>query len=848
MNQSNSVNYYPDETKLKSTAHPLIFYDEQDKLVKKIECGSLSQFQLRVKQIKHQEQLEISLKQFQKYYPCLLEIIKYTTQQQSSGSSPLYVQYKCNSKSNSLLNILKQKLSKEDKRNFFFQLLELAQIHKNLTIVHKNMKPSNIIWDDNKFYLIDFGYMKDSKEDIQLTLRKNYIDPINQDQMRNLYPYLSNSFIAQLHNAKGDKIKIEKIVKLRILEDIQKEDRYALGIMMLELFGNFEKFYQKCDLNSCYQQSFKREEQIKVILHDQNNIQDFGTQIIDKISEIIKNIIFNDEIPEKFQQLKIDVEEQFKKTKISEESKRKIESAEESMRNNQNIQESIRNNQNIQESAKNAEESMKNNQNSKYQNTEESFRANLSFADDQLINLIEKEQKTILNHKMNQEENQYIKNLIENECYEFDENLLYYLDKEELINYLSKIGDSYPKLKQKAKHVQALYRRYDKKEIISELCIEDKYYILQLYTHDDNTQVLQEYEKEIQEMNKKHQKDFKFNQIEKSLTKKRIQQVSQLNLENQEDHYDRPNTQTTVQSNNRFKEIDHFSNPNQESDSLKQFIQPSSKIQFIEVLQKQIPEIKIFIDYYKIMNLKKENMNNQINNWDFDENQEKPINLNDMIMALEKNSQQWWGIYINQLLIGQFSQNNYEDFQFKGKIIQQNQNGDIILYFNVTIVNLRQDLKMEGNNVIKYIYQRNTFKLLEIYSGELRNNKKNGEGINLEITKNEIIKYKGCWKDDKKNGNCASFERIQQDCSFQKDNQNASFDYDWSNFTGNFVNDQIKYGQVQDLKVQVQGYFFCNSTLRLLNKSGQYIFQINFLKCLKEISSKMRSFCCCKHD
>ncbi|CAD8125053.1 unnamed protein product [Paramecium sonneborni] len=805
MNKSNSVNYYPDETKLKSTAHPLIFYNDQDKLVKKIECGSLIQFQQRVKQIKHQEQLEGKLKRYKKYQTCLVEIEQYTTQQKSSGSSPLYVQYKCNSKSNSLLNILKQKLSKEDKINYFFQLLELAQIHKYLTIVHKNMKPSNIIWDDNKFYLIDFGYMDDYNQEI-FTCRKNYIDPINQDQMRNLYPYLSNSFIAELHNAKGDKNKIQQIVEAKTYKIIQKEDRYALGIMMLELFGNFEKFYQKCDLHSCYQQSFKREEQIKVILHDQNNIQDFGTQIIDKISEIIKNIIFNDEIPEKFQQLKIDVEEYFKE------------------------QEKFF--------------------------TEESFRQtiinNLSFQEDQ-GNFIQEQnkQKATLDNKMNHEENEYIKGLIMNKCYEFDENLLYYLDKEELNNYLLNIGESFTNLKKKAKHIKGLYKQYEQLEINSNI-LEDIYYILQLYSNDHNNQICLKYEKEIQEMNKKDQKDFKFNQINKSLTKKRIQQVSQLNLENQEDHYDRPNTQTTVQSNNRIQRIesqlDNISNPNQESDSLKQFIQPSSKIQFIEVLQNQIPEIKIFIDYYQIMNLKKENMNNQINNWDFDENQEKPINLNNMIMALEKNSLQWWGLYKHQLLIGQFSQNNYEDFQFKGKIIQQNQNGDIILYFNVTIYNLVQDLKMEGKNVIKYIYQRNTFKLLEIYSGELRNNKKNGEGINLEITKNEIIKYKGCWKDDKKNGNCASFERIQQDCSFQKDNQNPSFDYDWSNFTGNFVNDQIKYGQVQDLKVQVQGYFFCNSTLRLLNKSGQYIFQINFLKCLKEISSKMRSFCCCEHD
>lgn len=40
MNKSDNLNYNPDESKLKSTPHPLIFYNEKDKLVKKIECGS----------------------------------------------------------------------------------------------------------------------------------------------------------------------------------------------------------------------------------------------------------------------------------------------------------------------------------------------------------------------------------------------------------------------------------------------------------------------------------------------------------------------------------------------------------------------------------------------------------------------------------------------------------------------------------------------------------------------------------------------------------------------------------------------------------------------------------------
>lgn len=192
--------------------------------------------------------------------------------------------------------------------NIFIKLrpifLGIQKLHQN-NLVHQDIKPANILFDNDKLYLIDFGIViktdKIYKKENTYVLKYNYpyYPPeyklyINKGSFNSFYIKILNNFnfdfyigtkyinlLSVIKNNIGINIKEELINIFNYRKDIfqtSKIDLYSLGIIILELYI----------WSNLYNKHFKRNTKIK--------------QIQTKINELIKGMIrfdsrLRDDIP-----------------------------------------------------------------------------------------------------------------------------------------------------------------------------------------------------------------------------------------------------------------------------------------------------------------------------------------------------------------------------------------------------------------------------------------------------------------------------------------------------------------------------------------------------------------------
>ncbi|CAD8118324.1 unnamed protein product [Paramecium sonneborni] len=178
------------------------------------------------------------------------------------------------------LRQLNQQVDREKidiKFKLFYQLLKIAEFLQEKEIIHNNIKPTNIIFNNNQLYLTDFGYLKSEQSPTKFSDDQNLKKTLLKDQRRYIYPYYNTE---TLQNIIQNKIRQE--------EDVKKKDQYALTVMMLEIFCPFDEKIdykqQKCIELSTMD---NRKKQIQSISKCHNNI--LTKEEIQTIQYILEN-------------------------------------------------------------------------------------------------------------------------------------------------------------------------------------------------------------------------------------------------------------------------------------------------------------------------------------------------------------------------------------------------------------------------------------------------------------------------------------------------------------------------------------------------------------------------------
>ncbi|CAK64441.1 unnamed protein product (macronuclear) [Paramecium tetraurelia] len=98
-------------------------------------------------------------------------------------------------------------------------------------MLHRNLKPNNIILYNRQLLLTDFGF----KLGNWMIDKINFLDKIDSIQQDNMYPYLSPEIVNILvsQNSFGHK---RDALKNRHQLSVKKQDQFAIAIMMLEVF------------------------------------------------------------------------------------------------------------------------------------------------------------------------------------------------------------------------------------------------------------------------------------------------------------------------------------------------------------------------------------------------------------------------------------------------------------------------------------------------------------------------------------------------------------------------------------------------------------------------------------
>ncbi|CAD8187261.1 unnamed protein product [Paramecium octaurelia] len=726
-------------------------------------CESLLQQTAKIEQVQFEKQK--GQNQAEQENDCILQIRNYkNNEKQGSGQSQVDVIYKCYSNIKSFKEILEESSNEiGDKMRYFYQLIELTIAHKKQQITHLNIKPSNVILYNGRFYLIDFGYLKDKPADFVICLNYIKYKEHNDEQKRNLYPYLNDQLLTYIkENTNESKQKFEKMSQ----DAVQKQDRYALGVMMLELFVPFKNIYQNFEIDTCVDQAKNRKMQLEKI---GESFENSGKSVVDKIKNIISYLLFKGELPP---------------DKEVSELKEQFEECQRSLKNQQNLNLSI---VSLQDSES-----------------------------DQLIGThkkINSEQPQItLKEIMDPNNGTYVQDLIDQKIYQFDPNLFYYLNKQDLVDYCSKIRNLQNfKQNEKAKILNRYHSHYQDKESkkfnLTKMDDEDIYYIFHSIGTDQD-RFEENIQEQIEKLNSIDPKEYKFNQINKGLTgqpyKKEYQQDIPIQYK---------------------EEIEQKQNIEQ------------AKNDFEKILQNKIPNIMRFLEYKCLLDKELK--------YEFEFTKDENTGF---LSAKEKKEQKYWNIFKNteeqkKLFIGKVKCDPSEDFQ--GRVIEETKY-QILDYNNVTY-NLKQD-KYSGKGVEVFIYNKFIFQLTQFYKGDLEDNKYHGEGFIKDWINN--YEYEGNWKQGKKDGKQGKLKIINTEVLLQNEFSELS-DVIYSD-------DYLKYGKISESKDQqkkplkINFYFY--ETLKVYNCNEKYFMNFDCSKFCKILGSqfadKLRiaknSLCNCK--
>ncbi|CAD8211277.1 unnamed protein product [Paramecium octaurelia] len=680
-----------------------ISFDERVKV--SYQCKSDIQFNGKLEQVIFEKNKGKALTEFN--HSCMLQIFEHSEKPQGNGNQQFDVIYNCQEQFQSLRQILERGVKKQDKIEYFFKLLELANDLKQQKMIHFNIKPSNVILYKDRFYLIDFGFLKDKPADLIICINYIQIKEHDDEQKRNLYPYLNDQFLKYIKENNGVKETLQNMSK----GDIENNDRYALGVMMFELFVPLKNIYQNFEIETCANQ---RKIQLGKIYDDQEVNENI---IIEQIKNIIQDILFKYELPSDNEVIKL-------------------------KKNFLEYQKGLQ-----------PEEKLK---------RQYSQNLSLDFKEESEINELIQSDIT-LQEKMNSDNKNYISSLRENNILQFDPNLLYYLNKQDLQSYYCQIQNlKLEELKNKTQKILAFYHmsyyKMSSEVEFSNLGQEDQYYILNSILTDYK---MFEYkiQDKIQFLNSIWPKEFKFNQINRELTKKKQQ------IQNIEQTQVIKITQRTDQAEQSF----------------------------IQKLQNTIPNIMRFLEYEHLLK-QKQNIQELI--YEFEQITEQIIGF---YSAKLKNQNVVWTIFeniekCNKLFIGNSQFSSFE--QVEGRIIEETQHQ--IIDYQTVKYNIEYDNHF-GDKVEIYIYNKSRFKLISFYNGGLEGNKYQGKGLIKDWINN--YEYDGYWKQGKKHGQKGTLKILNKEVLLK--NEFSELDVEYSD-------DYLKYGitpNSQKKSYEIKYYF-----------------------------------------
>ncbi|CAD8118479.1 unnamed protein product [Paramecium sonneborni] len=258
-----------------------ILINHENNIVKKIQVNSAIEYNCQKELINLQND-------YAKKYPNKVLGIKNISE--SLKDKLIIVTYDCDQKSIPLSKRIKYSTSRQ-KFRLFKKLLEILFFLKHNNILHRNLKPNNIIMYNENLYLTDFGYQKNNPY-IDIV---NFIDKKSDYQhTRNLYPYLSQELVNLINNNVTSGHILQNL-KVRDESSVKLQDQYAIGVMMLEIFSPFEGKENLQKIEVCKKLLENRNDQIKKIALD----PDFPKEGVVFIKQTISDILENKQLSER---------------------------------------------------------------------------------------------------------------------------------------------------------------------------------------------------------------------------------------------------------------------------------------------------------------------------------------------------------------------------------------------------------------------------------------------------------------------------------------------------------------------------------------------------------------------
>ncbi|CAD8208748.1 unnamed protein product [Paramecium octaurelia] len=222
------------------------------------------------------EQIEL-----QKRYPqYILGIHDYQNKEDQ-----LQITYNCSENAKSLSKV--EFRTKEEKIRMFHQLFEIAEFLKQNNILHNNIKKNNLIIDDNKLYLTDFGYIAGQLGVNMFRNELNFIQTLNKDQKKQVIPYLTKELVQILDN--NDKEYRKEKLNQRDPQEIMRYDQHVLTCLMVEIFSPLDwEVYELVILKSF---SFKQK-----LMDIKKHNSDFPNYAILIIEQILQSMFVKEDL------------------------------------------------------------------------------------------------------------------------------------------------------------------------------------------------------------------------------------------------------------------------------------------------------------------------------------------------------------------------------------------------------------------------------------------------------------------------------------------------------------------------------------------------------------------------
>ncbi|CAK64405.1 unnamed protein product (macronuclear) [Paramecium tetraurelia] len=171
-------------------------------------------------------------------------------------------------------------------------------------ILHRNLKPNNIIFYNQQLLLTDFGF---KIGDWQID-KINFLDENDGTRKDNMQPYLSPELANIIVSTKSFGHKRDELLARSKLS-VQQQDQFAIAIMMLEVFIPLK------NRNSATPNERKQQ------INDMNLSDEFSNDVEKFIKETISNLLyskdFNEQEFEKRLKMFIEIEQQAENYKIN---------------------------------------------------------------------------------------------------------------------------------------------------------------------------------------------------------------------------------------------------------------------------------------------------------------------------------------------------------------------------------------------------------------------------------------------------------------------------------------------------------------------------------------------------